>query len=772
MRNIYHVFAHSQHLIWSTGLLAGLLIYAPAAQAQGPYTNHRLPIANPNNKPPSFGQQPSALPAIKQAPASGTVTTNSLTTGQGDDVQLFPSGNPQAEVHISIDKSSPCNLIASANNNPYMQGYYYSHDGGQTWQGNDNLPNSGQSAGDPSTAYDAAGNAYLATMTRVQDGFFVQSSTDKGNTWTNQVRGSSSPASYFDKEMIAADNTPSSPYANSLYTAWNEDYSGTIQFNRSTNRGQSFSTPLVLATTNGNALGANVQTGPNGEVYVCWANYPPTTPGNPVPANSIGFVRSTNGGASFTPSAIAFNIAGMAVHENQPDPVFGGSRVNDLPAMAVDKGSTHRGRIYIVHNAKENGTGKSVVLVRYSDNQGASWSTPVTASIPTGRQNWMPWIAVDDSNGDVSVVYYSFDTSSGYATNTYVAYSRDGGASFNNLKVSDVSHTTAPIESSPSKFAAGYAGDYIGITAYGSKVYPTWMDNRSGTWQLYTSPVSYDFITGPDQLCSSSSNVPFRAPTASANWNWQATPANLFTTSTASGSQIVTSAAAGAQGTGTITATLPGACAPILTKTVQVGAYPITGTYYENGYNTLSSFNYVTTGTVTMYVQAGTGNTYSFATQFPTTTVYQNTPGSNTAYFYVGPGNGNNNRVQINVTASGSGVCGTSTTSSFQFYVPQTQAIAASPNPATSELAIQTVQPTDAPQFSTPIPPPPGQSKPLPVDANFTVQLYNSYGQLVKTGKSQQGKLKLNVLDLPNGLYTLRSGEGKEVISEHIQIAH
>jgi len=54
--------------------------------------------------------------------------------------------------------------------------------------------------------------------------------------------------------------------------------------------------------------------------------------------------------------------------------------------------------------------------------------------------------------------------------------------------VSDVAHITAPIDNN--NFAAGYAGDYIGIVAYNAVAHPVWMDNRNGTWQVYTSTVT------------------------------------------------------------------------------------------------------------------------------------------------------------------------------------------------------------------------------------------------------------------------------------------
>lgn len=114
--------------------------------------------------------------------------------------------------------------------------------------------------------------------------------------------------------------------------------------------------------------------------------------------------------------------------------------------MAVDKSNgTRRGRIYVTYAAKQNGTGKAVIYIRWSDNQGTSWSTAKEISISNGRQNWFPWMAVDDSNGSVYVAYLSLDATTGFSTNTYAAVSNDGGATFTNQRVSNVAHITAPI---------------------------------------------------------------------------------------------------------------------------------------------------------------------------------------------------------------------------------------------------------------------------------------------------------------------------------------
>ena len=775
MRNSYQTSVQNSLLGWKGVMLVGLLAGASVSHAQSPTLPHPYfgLKAMPAPGTPKAATSPSPnqqVAPITKSPVPGEgVTTNSLTNGQNDDVRLFPSNNSQTEVHISIDKTNPINLIASCNvvkSNGVSIGYYYSHDGGQTWAGSDFLPNSGQTEGDPATAYDSGGRAYLVGIASTGDSYRVQSSGDKGNNWTNQVTGASPLEFEFDKEMIAADNVPNSPYSNTLYTAWTifgVGSSTTIKVNHSTDRlqaarGQSFSAPVTLVTpTAGHDTGTNVQTGPNGEVYVCWADYP-TRSGA---ASGIGFARSTNGGNNFTVIPVAFTKAGIEVNGTSPDPLFNNTRVNDFPAMAVDKGTMHPGRIYIAYPAKENGNGKAIIQVRFSDNQGTSWSAPVTVSIAAGRQNWFPWIAVDDCTGDVSVIYYSFDTPSGFATNTYVAYSQDGGASFRNLKVSDAPHTPTAVSGANS----GYAGDYIGITAYGGKAYPTWADNRTGNWQLYTSPVSYNSITGPDQVCSSSSTVPFRGPTAATNWSWSATPANLFTTSTAQGSQIVTAAAAGAQGTGTITATLPGGCA-VLTKTVLVGP-PLTPsfTYSESlapcyGKDRIGNF-------ATSNVQPFVDYTWDIV-DLANNSVAMNGNGP-TFYFSSAALYPGSFRVTMRASA-----CGVTATTSRPLTIRDCGGggalIAATvyPNPANETVTVE--MPAEASSISITTTATTAMAVTVAKEPVFTVALYDQYGNQLKNSGELQKKSQLDVHDLPTGFYYLRISNETEVVYKQLKI--
>src|SRR4051812_12906022 len=282
--------------------------------------------------------------------ASVATHANPSTSGitDGKDVRVFPSPNIQSEVHISINKNNPDNLLASANTLLganggkliYNQGYYFSLDAGKTWSGADFLQRApiNEVLGDPSTAFSANGTAMLTTInfsfSDFSYGYLFQKSRNGGDTWSypRQGRGDQYFTFGFDKLMIAADNSKTSPYANNFYAAWT-DFSvgnGEVLFNRSTDEGKTFSSPIILRVNiAGFGQGTNVQTGPEGQVYVCWADHATLT--YPYQADGLGFTASHDGGASFKSNKIAFKYDGIRTFGD--DPTFGHTRTNDFPAM-------------------------------------------------------------------------------------------------------------------------------------------------------------------------------------------------------------------------------------------------------------------------------------------------------------------------------------------------------------------------------------------------------------------------------------------------------
>lgn len=581
--------------------------------------------------------------------------------------------------------------------------------------------------------------------------------------------------------MIACDDNLNSPYKDNLYCAWTE-FSSTgaisVMFNRSVDGGSSFSPPIVLE--NGFGQGANVQTGPNGNVYVCWANYGTGT----IPANGIGFTKSVDGGASFSTYTVAFPYSGIRV--SGPDPTFNYINMNDFPSMAVDKSNgSHRGRIYITYPAKENGNGKAIIQVRSSDDEGLTWSGPYTVSIPNGRQNFFPWIAVYDSTGTVCVVYYSFDSISGWSTNTYMAYSKNGTV-WNNMRVSDVSHITDSI-SNPA-FKTGYAGDYIGVAAYGGKAYPAWMDDRNGTWQVYVSPVHFVFptISGPDVVYSTANYV-VKNPIPNTNVTWSVTPSggDLYIVSQNNDTAVVgnhhwyTS-------NFTLNATIKDLNSDtlVITKTLMARSCPsISATYTmqpchnQNGiYN--QPFNLDGTPN---FIDYGCPITITFTTS--ATISFQLTSGtpltwtSGTDYLYVAI----NSPVTFSVNFAGDdgGLC-TKTILLMPTGTYYTYSLSVSPNPASSTLNVNintaiTNSDTTTVAANTQSSPSEAKSRLKPNDIlkqNTVIELYNMItSKLTKRWNFANGlNYQLNVSGIQRGMYIMKVYKGDLQLTSKVMI--
>lgn len=700
-------------------------------------------VFSQNNKYDSFSVPIKVKPGAQLSkPVGSDISPNRLVTCERPDVHIFPSNVPQSEVHISINKTNNQSLLVSSNTFPIgnsFQGSYWSNNSGATWQGADILPNNAFGRGDPSTAYDAQGRGYIATMapnaTDNPNGYFIQRTDNNGTTWQPQVNATGVIPG-FDKEMIAADDVPTSPFANNLYCTWTVfGAATTVQFNRSTNGCNTFTNPIILR--NGFGQGANVQTGPNGEVYVCWADY---TNGQ-LPAQGLGFTRSLDGGANFNAAVVAFNYAGIRVG-NGEKPDFNNTRVNDFPAMAVDKSNgARRGRIYVVYSERENGNGRSIVRLRWSDNRGDTWSASTTVSIPTARQSWMPWVSVDDTNGNVFVTYFCMENQNNFNTNTFVAASVNGFTTFQNRVVSDVAHVTFRIP----QFGGGYAGDYIGITANGGRSFAAWMDDRNGVWQNYVSEVRAADIefNGNSLLCSGTNTYTLTGVPAGATVNWQQpTPTGIVNMSTSGNTANLTRTS---NGIITLSAEVidNGCSYGFFTMQITVGVPPVPTiqyvTYYGNevGLTALlipdATYNRYEGGVLT---EAGGGNTYL-------TTVPCNT----TKFIQVEAVNACGTSIK-----AGKGVSVKCSTGG---------AYSLAPNPASSNLTISVNESVDKTSAQTPT-------------EIQEVRITDKSGNLKTINKYPKGtkSVNINTISLKSDVYFVQIFNGKEWDSQQLIIQH
>ncbi|HXF49749.1 MAG TPA: hypothetical protein VNL73_10055 [Verrucomicrobiae bacterium] len=415
---------------------------------------------------------------------------------------------PQSEMSVATHPINRDLVLVGANtwlysSNIGSQGWYYTPDG-DTWTGSDTLPSHTpltDCMGDPTVAIDLDGIFHFSALRYpcTPGGRVVLAqSTNNGTSWSQNAI---SPIGIVpDKPYLTVDLNSSSAYKNYLYLAYsnytNVPYdSNPIVFQRSTDRGTTFSSPVQISDTVGTtaAQGVNLAAGPNGELYATWSGY---NAGFFPSTSLLGFNKSTDGGASWqTAQGIRYigDLNGQIWLIKGPNRI----RVRSWPSMAVDRSTgPRRGWIYIVY-ASPNPTTPDIFLIRSTDG-GSSWSNPQKVNQDnSGKDQWFPWIAVDPTTGNIYVVYFdSRNFTPNDSAQVYISSSQDGGVTFEDVLVSDAAFLPAPLAGFEYP-GTGYSGDYIGISALCGVVWPCWNDNRTGIHQAYVSRMVYSTPTPP-----------------------------------------------------------------------------------------------------------------------------------------------------------------------------------------------------------------------------------------------------------------------------------
>ena len=450
-------------------------------------------------------------PEVEVPPAvfkGSAIKATRVREDDSPDVPVTEVNSTQSENSIFVDPNDKSIVLNSNNStqNPvgtlYGANDFFSFDQGESWGGE--IYGAGENnSGDPTTSISLDGRWFINYIDGGGNygGMGISYSDDQGQTWT-PVFIASNPGSLADKNHMWIDNSPTSDYEGNLYVAWT-DFGGSnnndIVISRSTDAGESWSPKVNLSqgiNAGSHSQGVNISTGPNGEVYVVWTIYD----GWPQDEKAIGMARSLDGGETWEPAVrIIDDIRGIR-NSDVPQNM----RVNSFPAAAVDcsNGST-RGNIYVVWTnigvpGENTGNDRDVYLIRSTDD-GDTWSDPIRVNqdeIGQGKAHYLPWIAVDPSNGVVSVIFYDNRNTNANQAEAWVAVSSDAGASWEDFRVSDVSFTPSPIPG----LAGGYFGDYLSITAIDGVVYPCWTDNRLGYAMTYVSPFETIIITAPEFL--------------------------------------------------------------------------------------------------------------------------------------------------------------------------------------------------------------------------------------------------------------------------------
>jgi hypothetical protein len=181
-------------------------------------------------------------------------------------------------------------------------------------------------------------------------------------------------------------------------------------------------------------------------------------------------------------------------------------RVNGLPRIAIDNsGGPRDGWIYVVTAQKSRvpaGNDPDIILNRSTDS-GQTWSAGIRVNqdaLNNGKIQYFPAITVDDQGG-VNVIYYDDRSTTSDSCGVFLSRSIDGGTSWQDYEISDHNFEPVPIGG----LGQGYQGDNIDITVTNNTLWPVWMDNSTGIYQIWTAPVD---LSSLDIASSDEINIP------------------------------------------------------------------------------------------------------------------------------------------------------------------------------------------------------------------------------------------------------------------------
>ena len=462
-----------------------------------------------------------------------------LRAAVSPNVNLSKLTGYQGEATIAVDPSNPNRMFAASNTSGSSLFAAYSTDGGATWQYRDadktiadgaageTLP---RACCDASAVFDKFGNLYLTYLTDNPINVVVAYSTDGGHTFGGLARGDGESQilgmfplepndfrvphrrilpekeSEFEapETLNIGGDQPTvavgpSFYAGevSLWVSWDNGPKINVAGTRVTGLGAftPFSnTPIDTGLT---GQFGDIEVGPNGQVIV-------TAQTNT--SISISLDSDGLGPANFTPmSEIPIRqkefykpdetdfLASVFVSNTNVDtfdkiPAQPNRSVDAEADLAWDRsGGLRNGRVYLAYTDETvNENNDMDIRLRYSDNNGASWSSFVRVNDDSAaviRSQFFPRIEVDQTTGYLAAAFYDCrndalgtDNTPNTEAQVFGAVSFNGGASFATNELISQGSSRSPSFGNGNEY-----GDYNGLSFYNNKYFYIWSDNSNST---------------------------------------------------------------------------------------------------------------------------------------------------------------------------------------------------------------------------------------------------------------------------------------------------
>jgi hypothetical protein len=421
----------------------------------------------------------------------------------------------ESEETIAVNPTNPDNIVIVSNVDHPAAGMFkaVSFDGGTTWArsligDNDNL---GDACCDPSLSFDRYGNLFLTYLFNVENTVPVALSTDGGLTFhivaTIARPGKTKTPPNKERSLFRFVDQPTIVAgAGAVWIVFNAGGPMVATGTAVAGLGAvgSFQ-PVEIVPGSNNCTYGDVAIGPGGKVMqVCTLTESGQGGGkllvsvDPDGLGPVGFGKRV--------SVTDTHVGGFDFIPAQPD-----RSVDAEPGLAWDRtGGPHSGRAYLVYTIEQpNESDNTDIQVRYSDDNGGSWSAPVRVNDDAGANSqFLPKMSLDPTSGHLAVSWYDArnDLGAGGPSDTdrvpnddaqiFAAFSADGTTFTTNRRVS------AGTSNSQDAHNGIDFGDYSGLAFHNGLAHPAWADNSNSTGEnpdgtlheldIYTATVPED----------------------------------------------------------------------------------------------------------------------------------------------------------------------------------------------------------------------------------------------------------------------------------------
>jgi hypothetical protein len=411
--------------------------------------------------------------------------------------RIYPSTVTQTECFIINHPFDQNILFGTANTITFVPGFfvsegvYTSTNLGNTWFGSDTCfgGNIKLHGGDPSITIDKYGTFILSRKGIAPFyGLYTHYSNNLGLSWSDPVILTQDIP---ERAYLASDIFSISSFFGRTYAVWVK-YSPPFPMNIafSDSSGRNWSQPIQINNPSNRCVGGDVVVAKNGNIYVSWATVQSSSP---YTEKFVGFASSSNGGINWIVKENAFVMNGIQGTLQQKQNI----RVDGIPRIAIDNSSGIRsGWIYIItteKNLSPAGSDPDIIFHRSTDG-GVTWSAGFRVNqdvINNGKVQYFPAINVDEQGG-INILYYDDRNTQSDSAAVFLSRSTDGGNTWRDHQVSDHNFKPTPIGG----LGQGYQGDNIGITSRNKTLFPVWMDNSSGIYQVWSTKIDIPTLDG------------------------------------------------------------------------------------------------------------------------------------------------------------------------------------------------------------------------------------------------------------------------------------